>query len=177
MKLRLRWKTSRLHYQRDGTLRWVRVGVCTGFPGPRLAPSAWRDRAWTAWDSGSCPCHGRGDTGWDLRSFCSETTLGFCDIVGDAHAALQSLPSPTCQNDEVQSCFRGKTELQTHTRSSCSSRAPLGLHSGPGSALGAKGGEQDWEEVGANPFLASGTGAAGIKCHFSGTNERVAVQE
>lgn len=29
----------------------------------------------------------------------------------------------------------------------------------------------------ANPFPASGTGAAGIKPHFSGTNERVAEQE
>lgn len=172
MKLKLRWKTCRLHYHRDGTLRGT-SWECTGVPGPRLAPSAWRDRAWTAWDSGRCPCRGRGGAGGDLRSFSTQTTPGFCDIVVDAHAAPQSLPSPTRQNDEVQSCFREKTELQRHSRSSCSSLSLLGLHSGPGSALGAKGGE----EVGPNPFHASGTGAAGIKCYFSGTNERVAVQE
>lgn len=48
-----------------------------------------------AWAGGRCPCCGRGDTGWDLRSF-NPTLPGFIAEICSPQGWVPSVPSPRC---------------------------------------------------------------------------------
>ena len=65
----------------QGGQGWHRVPrAAVAAPGSLAVPKARLDPgAGAAWDSGSCPCHGRGGTGWALRSLQTQTVMKFYD--------------------------------------------------------------------------------------------------